>query len=54
MIVPLSLLSAFLISGAWASNVLELVPSNFDKEVGVGKPGLVELSVQSNFMKFHV
>ena len=31
------------IGGAWASNVLELTPDNFDSVVGQGKPALVEL-----------
>lgn len=39
----LSLLFAGLLAGVSASNVLELVPDNFDSVVGKGKPGLVEL-----------
>ena len=31
------------LGGAWASNVLDLTPSNFDEIVGQGKPALVEL-----------
>ncbi|KAI0058205.1 protein disulfide isomerase [Artomyces pyxidatus] len=38
----LSLLSLGLLTGAFASNVLELDPDNFDGIVGKGKPGLVE------------
>ncbi|KAJ3551938.1 hypothetical protein NM688_g4423 [Phlebia brevispora] len=30
------------LGGAWASNVLELTPDNFDDSVGKGKPALVE------------
>ena len=33
------------LGGAWASNVLELTPDNFDSVVGQGKPALVELCV---------
>lgn len=46
MIVPFAFVSTLLFSGAWASNVLELVPDNFYNEVGKGKPGLVELFVR--------
>jgi protein disulfide-isomerase A6 len=38
----LSFFSLSLLSGALASNVLDLVPSNFDSVIGQGKPGLVE------------
>jgi protein disulfide-isomerase A6 len=38
----LSLLFAGLLAGVSASDVLELVPDNFDSVVGIGKPGLVE------------
>jgi protein disulfide-isomerase A6 len=38
-----SVFVAALLAGAQASNVLDLVPSNFDKVIGKGKPGLVEL-----------
>lgn len=31
------------LGGAWASNVLDLTPDNFDDVVGKGKPALVEL-----------
>jgi hypothetical protein len=41
----LSILLVPLITGAYASNVLELNPSNFDTVVGQGVPGLVELCV---------
>ncbi|OBZ67643.1 Protein disulfide-isomerase tigA [Grifola frondosa] len=34
--------AALSLSGAWASNVLELNPDNFDEIVGQGKPALVE------------
>ncbi|KAF8841228.1 protein disulfide isomerase [Paxillus ammoniavirescens] len=37
-----SLFLASLLAGASASNVLELVPDNFDAAIGQGKPGLVE------------
>ncbi|KAI9566788.1 thioredoxin-like protein [Boletus coccyginus] len=37
-----SLLFASLLAGVSASNVLELVPDNFDSVIGKGKPGLVE------------
>lgn len=33
------------LGGAWASNVIELDPDNFDSVVGQGKPALVELCV---------
>lgn len=36
---------SLLIAGAAASNVLELVPDNWDEVIGQGKPGLVELCV---------
>lgn len=39
----LSLLFAGLLAGVSASNVIELVPDNFDTVIGQGKPGLVEL-----------
>jgi len=38
----LSVLSLSLLAGAYASNVLELDPSNFDTAIGQGKSGLVE------------
>ncbi|KII85007.1 hypothetical protein PLICRDRAFT_126437 [Plicaturopsis crispa FD-325 SS-3] len=41
MRLSLSLFAA-LLSGAAASNVLELVPDNWDTVIGAGKPGLVE------------
>ena len=41
----LSILSLSLLAGAYASNVLDLDPSNFDSVIGQGKPGLVELCV---------
>lgn len=43
MRLSLSLLFAGLLAGASASNVLDLVPDNFDSVIGNGKPGLVEL-----------
>ncbi len=33
------------VSGALASNVIDLTPDNFDEIVGKGKPALVELYV---------
>lgn len=33
------------LGGAWASNVLELTPDNWDESIGKGKPALVELYV---------
>lgn len=47
MLTPLAFVSLLLFSGAQASNVLELGPTNFDSVIGVGKPGLVELYVSS-------
>jgi protein disulfide-isomerase A6 len=41
----LSILLLPLLAGAYASNVLDLDPSNFDSIIGQGKPGLVELYV---------
>jgi hypothetical protein len=41
----LSILLLPLLTGAYASNVLDLDPSNFDSIIGQGKPGLVELCV---------
>ncbi|KAI9439976.1 disulfide isomerase [Lactarius indigo] len=38
----LSILSLSLLAGAYASNVLDLDPTNFDSVIGQGKPGLVE------------
>ncbi|KAI0264425.1 thioredoxin-like protein [Gloeopeniophorella convolvens] len=38
----LSIFSLTLLAGAYASNVLELDPDNFDSAIGQGKPGLVE------------
>ena len=38
-----SLLTAALVTAAHASNVIDLVPDNFDKIIGQGTPGLVEL-----------
>jgi len=32
-----------LLTGAFASNVLDLVPDTFDDVIGKGRPGLVEL-----------
>lgn len=43
MKLSLSLFSLAFLSGALASNVLELDPSNFDSAIGNGKAGLVEL-----------
>ncbi|TFY77997.1 hypothetical protein EWM64_g6015 [Hericium alpestre] len=37
-----SLVSLLFLSGALASNVLDLTPDNFDDAIGKGKPGLVE------------
>jgi len=37
-----SIFSLSLLAGAFASNVLDLDPSNFDSVIGQGKPGLVE------------
>ncbi|OCH94004.1 protein disulfide isomerase [Obba rivulosa] len=34
--------AALSLGGAWASNVLELTPDNFDSVIGQGKPALVE------------
>ncbi len=33
------------VGSAFASNVLELTPDNFDEHIGKGKPALVELYV---------
>lgn len=44
----LSILSLSLLAGAYASNVLDLNPTNFDSVIGQGKPGLVELYAASN------
>lgn len=41
--------AALALGGAWASNVVELDPDNFDNVVGQGKPALVELYVYSFF-----
>ncbi|KAN0139038.1 thioredoxin protein disulfide isomerase [Lactarius tabidus] len=38
----LSILSLSLLAGAYASNVVDLDPSNFDSFIGQGKPALVE------------
>jgi len=43
MLLPLSLLSAILLTGVQASNVLTLGAGNFSEVVGKGKPGFVEL-----------
>ena len=43
----LSILSLSLLAGAYASNVLDLDPTNFDSAIGQGKPGLVELCAAS-------
>ena len=43
MKLSISLFSVALFAGAFASNVLELDPDNFDSVIGQGKPGLVEL-----------
>jgi protein disulfide-isomerase A6 len=43
MKLSFSLLAAALLAGAHASNVLDLVPDNFDSVIGKGTPGLVEL-----------
>lgn len=45
----LSILSLSLLAGAYASNVVDLLPSNFDSVIGQGKPALVELCVVSLF-----
>jgi protein disulfide-isomerase A6 len=37
---------AALVAAVSASNVVDLVPENFDEFVGKGKPGLVELYVE--------
>lgn len=42
--------TALSIGSAFASNVLELTPDNFDEHVGKGKPALVELCVCSRFL----
>ncbi|KAI0039852.1 protein disulfide isomerase [Auriscalpium vulgare] len=42
MRLSLSLFSFALLGGAFASNVLDLDPTNFDSVIGQGKPGLVE------------
>jgi protein disulfide-isomerase A6 len=43
MLISLSFVAAALLTGAGASNVLDLGPDNFDSVIGKGKPGLVEL-----------
>jgi protein disulfide-isomerase A6 len=43
MRLSLSLFAAALFAYANASNVLDLVPDNFDDVIGKGSPGLVEL-----------
>ena len=43
MKLALSLVVAALWAGVQASNVVELVPDNFDSIVGKGTPALVEL-----------
>lgn len=43
MRLSISLFAAALLSGVSASNVIDLVPTNFDEVIGKGKPGLVEL-----------
>ena len=43
MKLSFSLFVAALLAGVKASNVIDLVPDNFDKVIGQGKPGLVEL-----------
>lgn len=43
MRLSLSLFVASIVASVSASNVLELVPDNFDIVIGNGKPGLVEL-----------
>lgn len=43
MLFSLSFVVAALLTGASASNVVDLTPDNFDKVIGKGKPGLVEL-----------
>jgi protein disulfide-isomerase A6 len=42
-LISLSLFATALFAGVQASNVIDLTPENFDKVVGKGKPGLVEL-----------
>ncbi|KAF9223397.1 disulfide isomerase [Gyrodon lividus] len=42
MKLSFSLFLAGLLTGAFASNVIELIPDNFDSIIGQGKPGLVE------------
>lgn len=43
MRLSLSLFTAALLTTACASNVIDLVPENFDQIIGQGKPALVEL-----------
>jgi protein disulfide-isomerase A6 len=43
MLTSLSFVAAVLLTGASASNVIDLNPGNFDQVIGKGKPGLVEL-----------
>lgn len=43
MRLSFSLFAAALLAGVQASNVIDLVPDNFDSLIGKGKPGLVEL-----------
>jgi protein disulfide-isomerase A6 len=43
MLFSLSFIAAILLTGTSASNVIDLTPDNFDKVIGKGKPGLVEL-----------
>ncbi|KAF8233197.1 disulfide isomerase [Tricholoma matsutake] len=42
MLISLSFIAAVFLTGASASNVIDLTPDNFDKVIGKGKPGLVE------------
>jgi hypothetical protein len=43
MRLSFSLFTAALLAGVHASNVIDLVPDNFDKLIGKGTPALVEL-----------
>lgn len=47
MLLSISVFVSALLAGASASNVLDLVPDNFDSIVGQGTPALVELCVLS-------
>ncbi len=47
MLLSISVFVSALLASASASNVLDLVPGNFDSIVGQGTPALVELCVLS-------